>query len=200
MPKVTSSSLYRTEQRLKELQRLGLSPHVVRLAMFVDMPHGAFSLRCRDVGPPLDIWRKCQPAGPPVSYLWSCDEVMTGAWMRGGLAEFLRRPTCLSRRRLEFIKFKPWSPADGYVVIAHNEQGLFANRFSDMIGDADCHTGGTLGPEGLDWEEDFLRWAAEAADVGGIRYFEQVLAFRRTHAHRDDYGELLAKYSRSIEA
>ena len=109
---------------------------------------------------------------------------MTGAWVKG-----------IFRRRIEFIKFKPGSPADGHVVIGHFEQGLLANLFSDLIGDADCI---------VDWRSEpevHSLWMCElrrAATTVGFPSFEQVRAFRDAHAHRDDFGELLAAYTRSI--
>ena len=194
---------YRIDERLRELRRLGLSPPVVRLAMFDPSgPH--FVIRCEDVGPPVPEWREQQPPGPPVSYLWSFRDTVTGGWIKEERANlFGYRPGPL-KRRVEFIKFKPNSPSHGHQVIAHSEQGLLANLFWEMLGDEydswEIFSGGTGEPDFSrdQFEEIVLRGLTEAAECVGFRYLKEVESFRRTNAHRGDYGELLAAYTRSI--
>ncbi len=197
---------YRTEERRQELQRLGLSPPLVRLALF-DLPHPSFGTRCDDLGPYFPEWRHDhQPLGAPVTWLWCIrryHQLVTGVRVRG--PRWLR---ILSRlrplgSRLEFILFRPDALDRGHVAIAYSEQGLLASIFSGMIADVEefqdmvNEFSDTPLPreEWEPWEMERLREAAESV---GFQRFAEVQASWRQFGNREDYNDLLYAYTRSI--
>jgi hypothetical protein len=197
---------YRTEERRQELLRLGLSPPVVRLALF-DLPHWLFRTRCDDLGPPLPEWRHHQPRGTPVTWLWCTrhyHQLVTGVRARGW--RWLRSLTRLRPpgSRLEFILFRPDALDVGHVVVAYSEQGLLASVFSGMIADAEqLHEV----PIDLSADTPFPREECEAmimeqlraaAESVGFQRLTEVHAFRRQYGDREDYHDLLYDYTRSI--
>jgi hypothetical protein len=169
-----------------------------------DLPDPHFMIFCGDVGPPVPEWREQQPPGPPVSYLWSYRGSVTGGWIGKRGVNLFRSWLYPLKRRVEFIKFKPISPSDGYQVIARSEQGLLANLFAEMLGyeydswERYWKRVGKLEVTNEQFTECILRELTQAAECVGFRHLKEVELFRRAHAQSGDYGELLAAYTRSI--
>jgi hypothetical protein len=206
MPGQPRFPTYRTEERRRELLRLGLSPAIIRLALF-DLPHPLFCTRCDDLGVFLPEWRDEKPGGFPVAYLWCVrryHRLVTGVRFRGW-----RRLPLISRlgspgSGLEFILFRPNALNAGYVVVAYSEQGLLASVFSGLIADQEEFTDPII-----DSSEDselsrqhWKSWSREqlqdAAESVGFRHLSTVEAFWRDDGDREDYYDQLYAYTRSI--
>jgi hypothetical protein len=199
-------TLYRTEQRREELLRLGLSPSVVRLALF-DLPHPLFNTRCEDLGPPQPEWEKRQPSGAPVTYLWCFQRyhrLVTGVRVRGSRWVRIISRLASPRPRLEFILFRPDAVSAGHVVIARSEQGLLASVFSGLIADQHVlrdeliENWGDMPFPQEEWESHRRKDLEAAAKSVGFRYLSETEAIWRRHGDRDDYYDLLYAYTRSI--
>jgi hypothetical protein len=194
---------YRIDQRREELERLGLSPPVIRLALF-DPPHPLFRERCGDLGPPLPEWRDHQPRGAPMSYLWCHRGLVTGARAQTGprfpVLSGFGRPT----PRPEFLLFLPALPCTAYAVIARSEQGLLASVFAGLIEDQSqfrdlmrqCQ-GSEPFPE-EEWEALQSRDLRAAAGTVGFKYLTDVETFWRKYGGRDDFAQRLYAYTRTI--
>jgi hypothetical protein len=208
MPGSFQFPTYRTEERRQELLRLGLSPPVVRLALF-DLPHPSFRSRCDDLGPlgpPRPEWRRYQPPGAPFTPLWCtqfCHHLVTGIRVRGW--RWLRILSCLrpAWSRLEFILYRPDALDVGHAVVAYSEQGLLASVFSGMIADLELFFDrpidacpDELSPE--DWERMTMGELREAAESVGFQHLTEVHAFWLQYRDREDYYDLLYAYTRTI--
>ncbi|MHB1557696.1 MAG: hypothetical protein ACYC61_09470 [Isosphaeraceae bacterium] len=199
---------YRVEGRLQELRRLGLSPIVVRMAMFDQRLVADFGGRCGDVGPFDPEWREQQPPGSPVTYLWRDktpwrhEEAVIGAWIRRPRKDVPGDPQAPDDGQVEFIKFRPDDPCHRFRVIAHSEQGLLAFLFGESLGDIDS-TWQVLSRGGMSFsrernEELEIKLLNLRAKRLGFRYFPETCSFWRANAHRSDYPDILADYTRSI--
>jgi len=99
-------------QRMAELQRLGLSAPLMRLADG-ECVHEAFRASC--LGPAFYVYHGADaPAGPPLIPLWDSGDTVSGVWEKSD--------------GLEFIEFSIEMP-DEFEKIARTEQGFWATRF-----------------------------------------------------------------------
>ncbi len=194
---------YRTQQRREELQRLGLSPPIVRLAMF-DPPHPLFYWRCDDLGPPLAEWRDQQPPGAPMTWLWCCRGLVTGARAQERRRFPIISRICSLRSRLLFVSFKPDTPCTAYAIIARSEQGLLASVFAGLIADhyellgISLHNSGSVPFPLEELEAGLQELLQTAADSVGFKYLAEIQAFCRKYGKAEDYINRLYAYTRSF--
>lgn len=155
--------------REQRLRALGLSDAVVGLATG-DHSEDMFFFRCQGTPPPQEMRF---PEGVPAEPLWQCEGWATAVRARDG--------------RNEFVAFDSDNP-EIWQVIAHSEQGLLANLFSDLIEDEDWE-------EEVEESEAGLRAAAEAV---GFRHLDDLMAFAEAHAEDEDYAETLAEWTKKL--
>lgn len=110
--------------RMAQLQRLGLSQALVRLAAG-DCVHEVFRGHC--LGPPFRVYHGARvPEGPLLVPLWEQDGRVCGVWeVDGGLA---------------FVEFSIELP-DAFELVARTEQGFWATRFDFLV---ECEVSGPL--------------------------------------------------------
>lgn len=98
-------------QRVAELQRLGVSDALVRLSRG-EAIHEAFRHNC--LGPPYYVYHSAgTPEGPPLVALWDRQDTVIGLW---------RRPD-----GLEFVEFSI-EVDDEFTSLARTEQGFWATQ------------------------------------------------------------------------
>jgi hypothetical protein len=120
-------------QRMAELQRLGLSTPLMRLAAG-ECIHEAFRASC--LGPAFYVYHGAHvPAGPPLIPLWDSGDTVFGVWEKSD--------------GLEFIAFSIETP-DEFERVARTEQGFWATRFDflyecDLPDEALQHAADTVG-------------------------------------------------------
>jgi hypothetical protein len=108
------------ENRIKELQRLGLSESLILLSEGKILDE-MFEYRCKT---PFYVYHGSRlPEGELIVPLWDCGDVVTA--LRGPSAD-----------ELEFIRFGI-EHVDEFQVIARTEQGLLAHLFVELLEDND---------------------------------------------------------------
>lgn len=108
------------DDRIKELQRLGLSESLIRLSEGMT-PNEIFKYRCKT---PFYVYHGSRlPEGEAIVPLWDCGDVVTA----------VRGP---SSNKLEFIRFGI-EYVDEFQIIARTEQGMLAHLFVELFEDND---------------------------------------------------------------
>jgi hypothetical protein len=155
------------ETRIVDLTRLGFSTPILELSIG-RKPHPVFQNICND---PYYIYHGgSSPLGLQIVPIWEEGMLLTAA--------------SETETGLQIIRFSLELP-NAYSVIAHSEQGLWADLFASLV-------------DGWSRSEEDLDEVKAAAKAVHFRFLEETLVFIETHRDSVNYTDLRDEFTRSI--